>query len=275
MFACSSLWEPRLGKATSLSPQLFSPLQIPRTCRVSRDTTYPYNVVGPKMRPSSAAEGSSNINSFGDVSDPKSPKVGKDPVTPELEQQAANRSRFGVPTPDATPESLRVAPGDRRKQVFVHLSGPRNTGPVTPSVSSRAPSIEETVDDRKNYSPAHIHSDASEDTSVLSEEPSLPLTPPPYLDQDQEESNYSAIDLKSIYQAFISFLNLAKQRKSRADDARVQSAIDLITVIRTSRRTRVGNLTKTLTAKQYGELLRAIEDSEDEKLRSYFIDKLR
>ncbi|KAI1156928.1 hypothetical protein F4825DRAFT_401515 [Nemania diffusa] len=243
-------------------------------CRVSRNTTCLYNIVGPNMLPSRAAEGSSVINSFEHVSSANSPKLGKEPVTPELEQQTANRSRFGVPTPDTTPESVRVAPGNRRKQVFVHRGCPRDIRPATPSISSKAPSIEETIDNRENYSPtSNIHSDASEDNSLISEGLSLPPTPPPYL--DLEENQYSASVLESIYDTFISFLNLATQRKSRADDARVQSAIGLIRAIPTSRRTRVGNLTRTLTAKQYGELIRAIEESEDDNLQSYFIDELR
>ncbi|KAI1133342.1 hypothetical protein F5Y10DRAFT_287735 [Nemania abortiva] len=251
---------------------LFSSLQIPRTCRMSCNTTRLYSIAGPNMLPSGAAEGPSMINSFEHESGPSSPKLGKDPVTPELEQQAANRSRFGVPTPDATPESQRIAPGDRRKQIFVHPVGPRDLGAVTPSVSSRAPSTEEITENRDQYShPSNIHSDASEEES---EEPDTgPPTPPPYL--DEEGSDYSASVVQSIYNSVISFLNLAKQRKPRADDARVQDTIDLIRAIPMSRRTRVGNLTRTLTAKQYGELCRAIEDSEDAKLRGYFLDKLR
>ncbi|KAJ8131147.1 hypothetical protein O1611_g2479 [Lasiodiplodia mahajangana] len=228
------------------------------------------------MLPAGAVEGPSMINSFEHESGPSSPKPGKEPVTPELEQQAANRSRFGVPTPDATPESLRVAPGDRRKQVFVHPVGPRDIRPVTPSISSRAPSTEEITENRDQYSqPSNIHSDDSEE--ALSEGPNPSPTPqpppPPYL--DEEESGYSASVVQSIYNSVISFLNLAKQRTSRADDARVQGTIDLIKAISTSRRTRVGNLTRTLTAKQYGELRRAIEESEDDKLRAFFEDKLR
>ncbi|KAI0100203.1 hypothetical protein GGR51DRAFT_551685 [Nemania sp. FL0031] len=226
------------------------------------------------MLPSGAVEGPSKINSFEHESGPSSPpKLGKEPVTPELEQQAANRSRFGVPTPDATPESVRVAPGDRRKQVFVHPVGPKDLGPVTPSISSRAPSTEEITENREQYSqPSNIDSDDSE--GELSEEPGLSLTPPPlYL--DQEDQGYSAFVVQSVYNSIISFLNLAKQRNSRADDARVQGAIDLIKAIQKGRRTRVGNLTRTLTAKQYGELRRAIEESEDDNLRGFFEDKLR
>ncbi|RYC63153.1 hypothetical protein CHU98_g3059 [Xylaria longipes] len=214
-------------------------------------------------------EGPLVINSSEQEPSPDSSKLGKGPVTPELQQQSANRSRFGLPTPDTTPESLRVVPGNRKKQVFARPGGRRDVGLVTPSISSRASSEEETTNNR-DYDPRHsIHTEASEEAF---EEPSLPPTPPPCLDEEETSSSVSVV--KSIFNSILSFLNLAKQRTSRADAARVQDTIALIKALPTLKRTRVGNLTRTLTAKQYGELLRVIEDSEDGELRPY-LDSLR
>ncbi|KAI1746529.1 hypothetical protein F4782DRAFT_524169 [Xylaria castorea] len=210
------------------------------------------------------------INPLKQESSPNSSKLGKGPVTPELEQQAANRSRFGLPTPDTTPESLRVVPGHRRKYASAPPGGRRDIGPATPSISSRASSTEGIADDRDHDSRYSICTEASEEAP---EEPSLPPTPPPY-PEEEEETNSSVSVVKSIFNSVLSFLNLANQRRSRADDARVQDTIALIKALPTIKRTRVGNFTRTLTAKQYGELLRAIEDPEDEELRPY-LDSLR
>lgn len=216
------------------------------------------------------AEGPLVINSFEQESTPNPSKSSKGPVTPELEQ-SANRRRFGLPTPDTTPESLRVVPGNRKKQVFARPrspNSPRDVGLVTPSISSRASSTEEIADNRDHDSQHSIHTEASEE---VFEEPSLPPTPP-YWDEEEIDSSISAV--KSILNSVLSFLNLAKQRGSRADDARVQDTIALIKALPTIKRTRVKNLTRTLTGKQYGELLRALEDSEDGELRPH-LDNLR
>ncbi|KAI0550023.1 hypothetical protein F4679DRAFT_225735 [Xylaria curta] len=214
------------------------------------------------------AEETLAIDSTKQESSPNSPKLGKGPVTPEL-GQAADRSRFGLPTPDTTPESQRVAPGARRKYIFAHPVDRIDTGSATPPVSSRASSTGEIADNRDPDSGHSIHTEASEEAS---EESSLPSTPPPYTDEEETESSISVI--KSIFDSVLSFLNLAKQRRSRADDARVRDTIALIKALPTIKRTRVGNITRTLTAKQYGELLRAFEDSEDGELRPY-LDSLR
>ncbi|KAI1737529.1 hypothetical protein F4680DRAFT_206984 [Xylaria scruposa] len=215
------------------------------------------------------AEETLAIDSTKQESSPNSPKLGKGPVTPEL-GQAADRSRFGLPTPDTTPESQRVVPGARRKYVFTHPVGRIDTGPATPSSSSRASSTEEIADNRGQSSRHSIHTETSEE--VL-EEPYLPSTPPQYPDEEEVDSSISVI--KSIFDSVLSFLNLAKQRRSRADDARVRDTIALIKALPTIKRTRVGNVTRTLTAKQYGDLLRAIEElSEDAELRPH-LDGLR
>ncbi|KAI0408837.1 hypothetical protein F4802DRAFT_546596 [Xylaria palmicola] len=232
-------------------------------CGVSWTATYlVYNIVNPKMPASDAAEEPLVDNSFGQDASLDSSKPGKGPVTPEL----TDRSRFGLPTPDTTPESVRVAPNYRKKQVFVYPAPQRDTGLITPSISSRAPSIEETTNNRGRQS---LHSIRSEISEAASEESDRPPTPPPlsYLDEE-EESHPSLSFVKSIYTSFVSLLNLAKQRGSRADDARVQDILALIKSLPTIRRTRVGNVTRTLTAKQYGKLLKAIENSEDEAFRA-------
>ncbi|KAI1429137.1 hypothetical protein F5Y12DRAFT_728256 [Xylaria sp. FL1777] len=207
------------------------------------------------------------INSVEQDSRPNSSKPAKEPITPEPDKQTINRGRFGLPTPDATPESQRIASGDHRHD-FVHPGSQRDAGPATPSISSKAPSAEETTIN-KDQPRRSIHSEV---TNFASERPSSPLISGLHL---QQENSHPVSVARSVLDSLISFLNLAKQRKSRADDARVQSTIDLIKEIPTIRRTRVGNLTRTLTAKQYGELLRAIQESEDEKFQSYCRDELR
>jgi hypothetical protein len=78
-----------------------------------------------------------------------------------------------------------------------------------------------------------------------------------------------------LYFSVAGLFNLAKQHRSRAGDARVQSTLSLIKAIPSTSRTRVGKLTRTLTPTQYGALLRAVEDSGDVKLQEYFTEKLR
>ncbi|KAI1171409.1 hypothetical protein F4777DRAFT_582976 [Nemania sp. FL0916] len=212
----------------------------------------------------SAAEESSSINPSQQIAGPSTPKLGKEPVTPDLEQQRGNRGRFGLPTPDATPEFVRVRSSTRTKEVFVPPAGP-----VTPSASSRA-SAEEAIDNRGQYSPHSVHSQRQIEESNRS---SSPPSPPPYLELEEDDSFLSFIT--SIYDSVANFFNLATQRRSRASDARVQSAFDLIKAIPTSRRARIGNLTRTLTVKQYGELLRAIDECGDTRLQAIFTDKLR
>ncbi|GAW25706.1 hypothetical protein SAMD00023353_1101630 [Rosellinia necatrix] len=193
----------------------------------------------------------------------KSIPPSKDPETPELEQQGPSRSRFGLPTPDTTPEHQRVTPGDRSRQAFVHLHGLQDAGQLTPSTSSEAHS----TDDEDHHSLYLIHSEEP------SGHPSLP--PTAALSPRKTESHLSLSVLRSVYKSVVGFLNLAKKRTSRADDARVQGTIDLIKSIPTIRRTRVGNLTRKLTVKQYGQLLRVIEGYEDDNFRAFFQDKLR
>ncbi|KAI1355136.1 hypothetical protein F5Y01DRAFT_270902 [Xylaria sp. FL0043] len=210
------------------------------------------------------AEGTVMISSLEQDPRPNPTAPAKEPATPELGIQAANQGHFGLPTPDATPESIRITSGHHNRG-FEHPSSQRDARPATPSISSRAPSAEETIINRD----CSQHSIHSEDTNQAYENP---ITPPA---SGYQGNSRSGSVTKSVFSSIISFLNLAKQRSSRADDARVQSTINLIKSLPTIRRTRVGNLTTPLTAKQYGQLLRAIEESDDEEFRSYFIDKLR
>lgn len=204
-----------------------------------------------------------------------SSKQSKEPATPELQQQAQepNRSRFGLPpTPDTTPQSRRVASGGPDRPVFAQLPAPPEAGPETPAPSSRAPSREEGIDNR-DYDSRH-----SDDSLEPFERPSnsRPPTPASYLvEEDSHLWPSSSSIVKSIYDSVLSLLNLAKQPKSRADAARVRGTINLIKSLPTIKRTRVGNVTRKLTAKQFAELLRIVEDEEDDEFRSYFQDKLR
>ncbi|KAI0206112.1 hypothetical protein F4808DRAFT_470998 [Astrocystis sublimbata] len=211
-------------------------------------------------------EGPWLINSSTQNPDPKSSKPGKEPVTPELEQ-AASRARFGLPTPDTTPEALRGVTGERRHYVLAHSIGRRNEGPVTPSISSRASPIEDDEDSR-----GRVSSQGSTRDVEASREPSPVSAQFLHLDVEESESRISIV--KSVLESVLSFLNLAKQHRSRADDARVRDTIALVKALPTIRRTRVGNVTRTLTVHQYGQFLRALKNSEDGELRSK-VDSLR
>ncbi|KAI1358365.1 hypothetical protein F5Y08DRAFT_321964 [Xylaria arbuscula] len=130
----------------------------------------------------------------------------KGPVTPELGKQAANRGQFGLPTPDATPESRRAERSDHQRG-FVRSVDQRATGIETPSVSSRAPSVEEIT----------IHRDCSQQSiqrEVPHQSSERPGSPPASEPQLHEEDYNSLSSVKAIFNLLISFLTLAKQRKS-------------------------------------------------------------
>ena len=119
---------------------------------------------------------------------------------------------------DATPESRRIGSSNQQR-VFAHQADQRGTGLDTPSISSRAPSAEELTIQR-DRSPQSVHSDIAKQPS---EQPSSPPASEPHL---QEENRRSLSVVKSVFSSLIGFLNLAKQRQSRADDARVRSTLD-------------------------------------------------
>ncbi|KAI0502832.1 hypothetical protein F5B22DRAFT_44276 [Xylaria bambusicola] len=212
-------------------------------------------------------EGPAMIGSFEQESGSNGLEIGREPVTPELGKQDPNRGRFGLPTPDTTPESRRIASG-HHQQGFARPVNQRDTAPDTPPTSSRAPSTEE-ITTLRNNSQESIH---NETTDQPSERPNLLSAPEPHINQDNK---HSVSVIKLVFNSLISVLNLAKQRKSRADDARVQRMITVIKDVPKTKRTRVVNLTNKLTAKQYGQLLKAIKDSKDDEFRFYCEEKLR
>lgn len=230
--------------------------------------------------------------------DPSEP--GTQPSTPEPRSHA---------TADTTPESLRTAPA-AGKQVFERLGGRRFIDLVTTSSSSKASSTEGITDNsdhssqysghgesskvitknRGHYSYHPFERDLSGDIadnsdhcshysiqSTFTEEVSARpnLTPTLTTNPNQEETHSPLFIVTSIYHKVIRPFTLAKQRKSRADDARVQDTINLIKSLPTIRRTGVRNLKRRLTVTQYRQLLRAIEDPEDRRLPSEIKDRLR
>ncbi|KAI0408214.1 hypothetical protein F4802DRAFT_457718 [Xylaria palmicola] len=197
--------------------------------------------------------------------------VGTRPATPEF-GQAANRGSLEQHTPDTTPESIRVAP--RRRKDPVHLGRQRNIDLATTSILSEAPSIEEIADTtstsgysqhlrynklKQETSNSSNHSSHHSIDSQVSEEASITSCP-------DRKKGYSAV--VSIYNSVITFFNLARRQKPRADSARVQDAIKLIKSLPRIRRTRFTNLRRPLTASQYDQLLVRIQNEEfEEKLR--------
>ncbi|KAI0414720.1 hypothetical protein F5X98DRAFT_389597 [Xylaria grammica] len=96
-----------------------------------------------------------------------------------------------------------------------------------PPTPPKAPSAVRIIQNRDSYSQHSTHSEANTEEP---EELTFPPTVPPYLYEEEPLSSVSTFKL--VYDSVTSFLNMAKQR--------------------------VGNLTRKLTVKQYGEVLRAI-----------------
>ncbi|KAI1426588.1 hypothetical protein F5Y12DRAFT_794136 [Xylaria sp. FL1777] len=165
-------------------------------------------------------------------------------------------------------------------QASLCVGSPRGIRLVTPSISSKAPSTEGITEDPYNCSqyssnrgpndviagnsshyPHHsIHDEIDEEASNQS---SLPVAP---VLQPDQKPNYSVVSAISILSSVISFFNVAKQGSSRADKARVHEAMNLIRSLSTTRPTYVKNTTRTLTLRQYEELLKLIQQSEDDTL---------
>ncbi|TGJ87938.1 hypothetical protein E0Z10_g857 [Xylaria hypoxylon] len=216
--------------------------------------------------------------SFEQDSSTDSSELGTQPATPEL-GQSANCSRIEQPTPDTSPESISKQTSARlgsRKGIGLGTtpisSEPRPTGEIKDNTDacSQHPihnELGEVIrDNTSQYSHHSIYSEASEESSNRSD---LPTTPIPYADK---KANYFSVSATSIFSSLIRFFNLARQRSSRADDARVQSTINLIKSLPTIRRVRVKNPTRTLTIRQYEQLLLFLRQVEENKL---FDNKLR
>ncbi|KAI0424612.1 hypothetical protein F5Y09DRAFT_323925 [Xylaria sp. FL1042] len=226
-----------------------------------------------KMQALNAAERVPTTSSSKQESSSHSSEISTQPVTPEL-SQATDWGSFGQPTPNTSPESVINAPSHRKK-TSVCLGGSSDISLVTTSTVSRTPSTEEIADTTNtgHCSRYLIHREPSEEiednsdhsshcstNSGVSEEASITSCP------DQKKS-FSLI--VPIYTSLINLLNLAGQRNSRADNARVQDTIRLIKSLPTIRRTRVTNPTRKLTPSQYEQLLERIQDNKES------LDKLR
>ncbi|KAI0452630.1 hypothetical protein F5B21DRAFT_483083 [Xylaria acuta] len=174
----------------------------------------------------------------------------------------------------------------------------------TPPISPKTSSIDEIPGERHRFSDDLIHSEAEELVSKRLSASSIPIAS---VNQEanhpsrdsihseveepvskrlsaslicvasaSQETSYPSLSIAQRLLALgISFINLATQRSSRANAARVEDTIGLIKSVPNIRRTRVTNLRRKLTAHQYGELLRAIQNSEDAELQAFFEDELR
>jgi hypothetical protein len=111
----------------------------------------------------------------------------------------------------------------------------------------------------------------------FSEGVSKPLTQPLTLGSyhNRDDGPFSLFTVQLIYYSVVDLPNMAKQRKSRADNAQVRSIIELLNSISTIKRTSVRNITRKLTPTQYEQLLRVIEDSNDNRISAEVKDKLR
>ncbi|KAI0441148.1 hypothetical protein F4803DRAFT_524724 [Xylaria telfairii] len=207
------------------------------------------------------------------------------------------------PTPDTTPESLRTAPYDCKRSAASLVGGTDIDLATTPVLSEE--SLIKSIADNSNYSSQHCDSgkpsegilDISDHHSqhLIQCEPREEITGnsvqfPDFsirnelrdevsrrftLGPDNEERHPSVSIITSVYHSITRILNLATRRKSRADNARVQSTIDLIKSVPTIRRTHVRNLSRQLSPTQYKQILKAIEDPDDNRLPSELKDKLR
>ncbi|KAI0104666.1 hypothetical protein GGR51DRAFT_572588 [Nemania sp. FL0031] len=230
-----------------------------------------------------------------------SSEPGTRPVTPDTRPHHS---------PDTSPESLNKTPGNRR-QALVRRGGRRSadleTGPIIQETTSAE------VINKSNHSFQHSahnetdeestnlgdrcsdystrsrlsediggnnsdqcshHSTQSQFSKEVSVSPSPAVTPVPYPDQEERRSPLYIV--KSIYFRLVRQLTLAKNRKSaRADDARVQDIIDLITSTPKIRRTQIGNLKRKLTTKQFRKLVGVLEDPGDRRLPGEIKDGLR
>ncbi|KAI0539525.1 hypothetical protein GGR58DRAFT_512381 [Xylaria digitata] len=164
-----------------------------------------------------------------------------EPRTPERKRLRATEHHLGFYTPDATLESIRIASNNHQRQGSVHVDARQDVPPQTPLISSTASLIAEISCGQRRFSQDSIHSGVEE----------------------------------SVFERLSAFINMATQRNSRANSARVEDTISLIKSASSIRRTSVTNLRRKLTAHQYGELLRAIQNSDDAKLQADFEEKLR
>ncbi|KAI1112433.1 hypothetical protein F5Y14DRAFT_442642 [Nemania sp. NC0429] len=189
----------------------------------------------------------------------------------ELRTQPATPEPKSHPTADTTPESVYTTPG-ARKQALSRRGSQSSLDLETISDSSKAPSTEGIIDTTAHSSQRSIHGEADERFEVSTHRDSRPtLTTNPY----QEQPRSPLFLVKSIYHKILTRITLARQRKSRADNARVHETLNLIKSIPTIRRTRVGNLRRRLTSKQYEQVLRVIENPEDQRLPNEIKDRLR
>ncbi|RYC54112.1 hypothetical protein CHU98_g12097 [Xylaria longipes] len=223
----------------------------------------------------------SSPSKLGTNDDSSNPRL--EPRTLELGKRKANEGHCGLPTPDATPKSDILPqtppispkasskdkiPGERYyrfSQDSIHCEAEEllserlsassiHAAPVnqeTPLQGSIYRDVEEPVSKRVSASPFHAAS-ASQETS----RPSLSIA-------------------QRLLALGIRFINMATQRSSRANATRVENTICLIKSVPSIRRTRVTNLRRKLTAYQYRELLRAIQNSEDVKLQAFIEDELQ
>ncbi|KAI0406753.1 hypothetical protein F4802DRAFT_555877 [Xylaria palmicola] len=205
------------------------------------------------MQTIQAVEGIPIINSFGRESGPGSSKASGQPATPKL-GQAPNWGGLGQPTPDTSPESIINATSCCKKTAgqTPNWGGPKQLAPNTPPESIVHAPIHSTEDITDAISTGH-YSHYSTDSEDSGEAATASCA-------DQEKSSSFLAQLRN---SVINLFNLARQRDSRADNARVQNTIRLIKSLPTIRGTRIKNPTRTLTPSQYEQVLERIQEGKE------------
>ncbi|KAI1270906.1 hypothetical protein F5Y07DRAFT_384764 [Xylaria sp. FL0933] len=237
------------------------------------------------------AQGFPMAASFAQESSTDSSEPGTQPATPEPELCS---------TPNTTPERPRTG-SDRHKQVSVQLDGQRHSNPGTTQIvsSSSAHKIPSHTNQFQQSAPCETNiattcnsnwsfqsavyqqteevvvpdTDKSSRHSTHSEISEKTTSSAVISDHEETHSSLSVVGL--IYRSFVAIINLAKERKSRADNARVQSIIKLLNSTPKIERTGGRNITRKLSNKQYKQLLRILEDPGDHSLLAGVKDSLR
>ncbi|RWA05205.1 hypothetical protein EKO27_g9899 [Xylaria grammica] len=192
-----------------------------------------------------------------------------EPRTPELGSKA-NQGRFGLPSPDATPEYINAPFNNHKVYGSAHADPQLDVHSQTPPPTPKGPLTNKTPEEQHHFSQDAIHIEVEEPASERPSASSIHVS-----SADQETSHPSLSITQRLLALSIRFINLATQRSSRASGAQVEDTIRLIRSVPSIRRTRVTNLRKKLTASQYGEVRKAIQSSEDAQLQAFFEDKLR
>ncbi|GAP85720.2 hypothetical protein SAMD00023353_1400010 [Rosellinia necatrix] len=137
-------------------------------------------------------------------------------------------------------------------------------------ISPKISSTDELIEQQHSSPQESIQIEASDTVSNRSSLSSIPARPG---NQTAISPSFSISERLSKFRS--NLINLATQRRSRANTARVEEVIAFIKSTPTLRVESTTSIRRKLTVQQYGELLKAVRHSDDAGLRAYFIDKLR